>query len=262
MVDIIDLTDAPPSPPRSSNTTKVLKFADISVKKYQFKKNPISSRACAKSNSHRCSQQQTTPCSSLKYTYEPSHIASRFQLGVHDERIATVPAPVPESNTYLFPQGARLNELWSQTEHELFLRGIIKYGRGHWSEIAKHFLPNKTAQEIQSYATSFFTNLPSAHHEDYCTRKQTFFTNSLMPRDKMSASPSNSMPMIDNKSQQTLMLFPEEDSFLLVLSNGEASSNTKTDMYGSQMQTGGENTSMNASVIGEVDLELRLGRCK
>ncbi|XP_027347940.1 uncharacterized protein LOC113859334 [Abrus precatorius] len=258
MVEIIDLRDALPSPRRASNATKI----DVSVKKDQFEKNPISSRACAKSNSHRRSQQQTTPWPSSKYTYEPSHIASRFQLGVHGERIATVPTPIPESNTYLFPQGASLNELWTQTEHELLLRGILKYGKGHWSEIAKHFLPNKTEQEIQSYATSFFTNLPYTHPEDYCTRKQTFFANSLIPTDKMSASLSNVMPMIDNKPQQTLMLFLEETSFFLVPSNGEASSNTKTNMYGSQMQIGDENTSMNASVNGEVDLELRLGRCK
>ncbi|XP_027347989.1 uncharacterized protein LOC113859404 [Abrus precatorius] len=114
MVEIIDLTNAPPSPPRSSNATKI----DVSVKKNQFEKNPISSRACAKSNSHRRSQEQTTPWPSSKYTYEPFDIASRFQLGVHGEMIATVSAPLPKSNTYLFPQGASLSELWTQTEHE------------------------------------------------------------------------------------------------------------------------------------------------
>ncbi|RYR08513.1 hypothetical protein Ahy_B05g076249 [Arachis hypogaea] len=42
----------------------------------------------------------------------------------------------------------------------LFLMGLSKYGRGRWSKIARHYLHNKTPQQVQSYANRFFSHLP------------------------------------------------------------------------------------------------------
>ncbi|KAG5035979.1 hypothetical protein JHK87_010889 [Glycine soja] len=157
------------------------------------------------------------------------------------------------------PQNSRSPGL-TENMSLLFFVGLIKYGRGHWSKIARQFLLNKTPHQVQSYGASFFRHLPSTHLHGFRRRKPTYSTSSLMPKNNNLMAASVSMPMIVNElQQQTHMLFPENAPFLLAPSHGEASSSNNTTMYGFQVQTGGARTSMNASANGEVDLELRLG---
>ncbi|KAK7360341.1 hypothetical protein VNO77_02327 [Canavalia gladiata] len=204
VVEIIDLTDSPPSPPRSSNTARILNFGAASVQENQSGK--------------------------------ASQIVTGFQPGMHGET-------VPQTNAHLFPHGTRLKDPWTQAEHELFLLGLNKCGKGRWSRIAKDFLRNKTPQQVQRYAASYFRNLPSTCLQDLKTKKPTYSgVNNLM-----GLSSSFSMSKMVNEPQQTLMLFPEK----------------APSFHGYQpQQTGGASTSMTATVNGEVDLELRLGRCQ
>lgn len=114
-------------------------------------------------------------------------------------------------------------------DFRLFLMGLIKYGRGHWSKIARQFLLNKTPHQVQSYGASFFRHLPSTHLHDFRRRKPTYSTSSLMPKNNNLMAASVSMPMIVNElQQQTHMLFPENAPFLLAPSHGEASSSNNT----------------------------------
>ncbi|XP_020203115.1 uncharacterized protein LOC109788720 [Cajanus cajan] len=253
VVEIIDLSDSPPSSPRSSNnaTTRLINFNSVSVEKEQFEKFPIPLMGCTNPNLYHTDQPQTSLWPIAKYTCEPSEVAT-FQPNM--PRAATILEPTPTSNTYLSPGGAGLKEPWTHKEHELFMRGLIKYGKGSWSQIAEHFVQNKTPQEVESYAAWFFKHQPS-------TASLMSLNNNLMAA---SASVSDSMSMVVNEPQHTHMFFPENASFLLAPSYGEASSNTNTNtvMHGFPMQTSGANTSMNASDNGEVDLELRLGLCQ
>ncbi|KAK7360364.1 hypothetical protein VNO77_02352 [Canavalia gladiata] len=201
------------------------------------------------------SQLQTSLWPASVCTYESSQIATRFKPSIGP--VTTVLEPVPESNTHLFPHGARLKDSWTQKEHELFLMGLIKYGKGRWSKIAREFLWNKTPQQVQKYAASFFRHLPSTYLHGFRRRKGTYSAvNNLM-----GASSSYSMPKMVNEPQQTLMLFPEKAPSFPIPPYGEGSSSTNRIMYQIQLQTGGASTSMTASANGEVDLELRLGRC-
>ncbi|KAK7360363.1 hypothetical protein VNO77_02350 [Canavalia gladiata] len=135
--------------------------------------------------------------------------------------------------------------------------GLIKYGKGRWSKIAREFLWNKTPQQVQKYAASFFRHLPSTYLHGFRRRKGTYSAvNNLM-----GASSSYSMPKMVNEPQQTLMLFPEKAPSFPIPPYGEGSSSTNRIMYQIQLQTGGASTSMTASANGEVDLELPLGRC-
>ncbi|KAG5031670.1 hypothetical protein JHK85_015652 [Glycine max] len=266
VAEIIDLSDSPPSSPWSSHNdaARILNFDSVSNEKNQFEKViPISLMACTNPNQPQTSLWRAAS----RHTNEHSQIATTFQPSMQLQRVATVLEPVPESITCMFPHGARLKEPWTHREHELFLMGLIKYGKGHWSKIARHFLLNKTPQQVQSYGASFFRNLPSTHLHGFRRRKPSYSTSSLMSKNNnlMAASASTTsyfMPMIVNEPQQTHMFFPENAplNFLLAPSHGEASSsNNNTTMYGFQMQTSGARTSMNASANGEVDLELRLG---
>ena len=110
---------------------------------------------------------------------------------------------------------------------------MIKYGKGKWSEIAKNFVCNKTPQQVQSYANSFFRYLPDTYLHGLRKRKR------------------NNMIVNNDLAKETLTLFPEVPTFY----GGEASSSKNTNNY----EAG---TSMPLPVVfgdGEVDVELHLG---
>ena len=45
---------------------------------------------------------------------------------------------------------------WTNKEHDLFLEGVQRYGRGRWTEIAKNVLKSRTAAQIASHAQKHF----------------------------------------------------------------------------------------------------------
>ena len=45
---------------------------------------------------------------------------------------------------------------WTVQEHDLFLQGIERYGRGRWAEISRNMLPHRTAPQIASHAQKHF----------------------------------------------------------------------------------------------------------
>lgn len=47
---------------------------------------------------------------------------------------------------------------WSDEEHNLFLKGLEMYGRGSWSNIAKH-VKTRTSTQVISHARSYFRKL-------------------------------------------------------------------------------------------------------
>ncbi|RDY05794.1 Transcription factor DIVARICATA, partial [Mucuna pruriens] len=250
-VEIIDLDDTPPPPHWSSKAPRIVNFGAAS-KENQFEKAPMPLRACTNSNLHHTTQLQTTLWPASTHTYEPSQIGFSFQSNVHVNRVATVLEPVPELNTHLFPHGARLKEPWNQREHELFLMGLIKYGRGPWSKIARDFVCNKTPQQVQRYAASFFRHLPSTHLHGFRRRRATYFDANSLPTNK-----KNLMGV--NETKQILALFPEKASYFPVPPYGEAGNSfSATTKYQFQLQTGGASTSKSASANGKVDLELHL----
>ncbi|KAJ1413357.1 SANT/Myb domain [Sesbania bispinosa] len=194
-IEMINLIDSPPSPPKSPSEAQIILNFGL--------------------------------------THEPSqNITTWIQSNMNGYQVATIPQPVPESNTFLLPHGVRPEEPWTEIEHQLFLAGLIKYGKGHWTKIARHFLGNKTPQQFQSYVAGFFRNLPATHFFNFRRRKPAnHFTGKLMARNGN-------------------------------LMNAPASrSSSSNHINGFQMLTGGASTSMTTSANGEVDLELCLGLC-
>jgi len=123
----------------------------------------------------------------------------------------------------------------------LFVMGLIKYGKGRWSEIAKNFVCNKTPDQVQSYATSFFRYLPDTYVHGLRKRKRTLIEN-----------PNQNMIVNNDPAKETLTLFPDVPTHY----GGEASISNNTNNYEAS-------TSMTLPVVfvgdGEVDVELCLG---
>ncbi|RDX94750.1 Transcription factor DIVARICATA, partial [Mucuna pruriens] len=245
--EIIDLTDSPPSPPR------VL----TSVGRVELENASIPLMPSTNLNLSQTNQQQINSWPTSRNVDEPSQIVTGFQPSMQGGVVAIL-EPTPESYTHLVPHGTSLDEPWTQREHELFVMGLIRYGKGRWTKIAKDYVCNKTPQQVQSYAASFSRNLPlpPAYSAPYLMSRNWNLT--------VGPSASYSMPVIVNQSQQLFTLVPVSAPFILVPTYGEASNNTNTNtiMHGFQMQTirTTASTSMNAiaSANEEIDLELRL----
>ncbi|XP_020225095.1 uncharacterized protein LOC109806974 [Cajanus cajan] len=262
MPEIIDLTNSSPSPPRSSNASIVLG----STRQVKFENAHFPLIVGTNPNLSQASQQQiVTPWPTFDQTNVPSQIVTSFQPSMQGGIVTTEP------NKYLVPHGAMLNEPWTQRDHELFVMGLIRYGKGRWTKIAKDFLRNKTPQQVQSYAANFMQQVPPPFPHEFGRRTPTYSSPHFMSNDwNLIIDPSipNSVPVVvNNRSQQLFTLVPMTDRFLLDPPNGEASTstnnNTNTIKYGFQMHTGDvvASTSMNVtpSANEDIDLELRLG---
>ncbi|KAK6789145.1 hypothetical protein RDI58_012944 [Solanum bulbocastanum] len=45
---------------------------------------------------------------------------------------------------------------WSEEEHNSFLIGLDKVGKGNWNRIAKQFVPSRSSAQVASHAQNFF----------------------------------------------------------------------------------------------------------
>ncbi|KAK4715926.1 hypothetical protein R3W88_014264 [Solanum pinnatisectum] len=45
---------------------------------------------------------------------------------------------------------------WSEEEHNSFLIGLDKFGKGNWNRIAKQFVPSRSSAQVASHAQNFF----------------------------------------------------------------------------------------------------------
>ena len=77
----------------------------------------------------------------------------------------------------------------------LFVMGLTEYGKGKWSKIAKHYVCNKTPQQVQCYARNFFKYLPASYVHRFKRKKLSSNTNNFVSR----------------KNKETLNLFPMKD---------------------------------------------------
>lgn len=55
---------------------------------------------------------------------------------------------------------------WTEEEHQLFLQGMEKYGRGSWSYIASELVKTRTQLQVRSHAQKHFAKLA---RKDRCT---------------------------------------------------------------------------------------------
>lgn len=146
--------------------------------------------------------------------------------------------------------------------------GLIKFGKGHWSEIAKYFLLNKTPQQVQNYAASFYRHLPATYLYGFRRRRLTnYYDCSLMAGNMnlMEAPTPYSCPVVLNEAPKTLTLFSEKTPLFPISpfeegGSGNASgSSNNTINYGSQMLPSDASISLTTSDNEGIDLELRLG---
>ena len=48
---------------------------------------------------------------------------------------------------------------WTPEEHQLFLNGVEKYGKGEWRKVAAEFVTTRTVQQVRDHAKGHFKKL-------------------------------------------------------------------------------------------------------
>ncbi|KAJ7950721.1 Transcription factor DIVARICATA like [Quillaja saponaria] len=82
---------------------------------------------------------------------------------------------------------------WTRKEHELFLEGLAKYGKGDWKSIARSVVKTRTSTQVASHAQKYFLKLqnPNARYKD----------GHIMKTKKVSTSEEESTTLILNSNQ-------------------------------------------------------------
>lgn len=56
---------------------------------------------------------------------------------------------------------------WTEKEHQMFLVGLEKLGKGDWRGISRNFVPTKTPTQVASHAQKYFLR-----HNNHNKRKR------------------------------------------------------------------------------------------
>lgn len=104
--------------------------------------------------------------------------------------------------------------------YRLFLMGLVKYGKGQWSKIARHFVGTKTAQQVSAYAMAFYKRLPVTYLYAFKRKRTTidYLQNGVPTAASVTQTTLIRTPKFpyippdpsDYQPPQTLMLFPVE----------------------------------------------------
>ncbi|XP_042038457.1 transcription factor MYBS1-like [Salvia splendens] len=60
---------------------------------------------------------------------------------------------------------------WTEEEHQLFLMGLNKYGKGDWRSISRYYVVSKTPTQVASHAQKYFRRQTSSTPSDRRRRR-------------------------------------------------------------------------------------------
>ncbi|KAL1370668.1 hypothetical protein HN51_000904 [Arachis hypogaea] len=254
--EIIDLTEgeaSPPPPSRFSDGPTILNFAVVDPVLSDFQNHATT----------------TSVWPSSMHIYDPSANPSHYHYqGSNNNSSSFFFQPYMHAHHH-HHQPDCLTANWTLRDHELFLMGLSNYGRGRWSKIARHYLHNKTPQQVQSYANRFFSHQSPSPPPSSSTT-QHFYNFRIRNPSSSSTYPSSG----DEPIKKTLMLFPEKKEHNEMFATRETAAtttNTAANNYEYGFLFGiipttttiGASSSSFMSGSGnyyeEIDLELRLG---
>ncbi|KAJ7944028.1 Transcription factor DIVARICATA [Quillaja saponaria] len=191
--EIIDLTvDSPPhsKPHKNQTVQSASSSSTAAVHKKPFKKKTVSLASVL-----------SKPAATDHGLNPLNHNKENAGSSVAGKTSAVVQPPKLTTNPGLDPSQIMFKHNWTPKEHELFLMGLIKYGKGHWGSIAKEFVWSKSIEEVKEYGEDFFENMPISYFY-YMFKSMKAAEN----ESKGNSSSSNSKPPTDSCSEKSSMV--------------------------------------------------------
>ncbi|KAI9391284.1 hypothetical protein POPTR_007G064600v4 [Populus trichocarpa] len=89
------------------------------------------------------------------------------------------------SNSNDKPKQRKKGVPWTGEEHELFLNGLKKYGKGDWRSISRNCVVTRTPSQVASHAQKYFLRLQNSSNTEH---KQWYSSTSRHRRRNSSSS--------------------------------------------------------------------------
>ncbi|CAK7355504.1 unnamed protein product [Dovyalis caffra] len=127
-------------------------------------------------------------------------IEDHFQILIEDiEMIESGRIPLPNYGTNSGDKGKGPNSNdkpnqrkkgvpWTEKEHELFLNGLKRYGKGDWRSISRNCVVTRTPSQVASHAQKYFLRLQNSGNTEH---KQKYSSTSRHRRRNSSSSTSS-----------------------------------------------------------------------
>ncbi|XP_059626880.1 transcription factor DIVARICATA-like [Cornus florida] len=95
-------------------------------------------------------------------------------------------SPNPPTNNSTRPNPKKRGIPWTKEEHQNFLAGLDKYGKGDWKSISRHCVQTKNPTQVASHAQKYFQKLEKCnsaqkyfHKLENCTSAQSSTPRSI-----------------------------------------------------------------------------------
>ncbi|CAI9753301.1 unnamed protein product [Fraxinus pennsylvanica] len=152
--------------------------------------------------------------------YETDDQDNRDELQVSNEKESPSPATKKTCNG----QQRRRGVPWTEDEHQLFLMGLNRYGKGDWRSISRYYVISKTPTQVTSHAQKYFRRRNSSTPVDK-RRPSIHDIQRVNPTMLVSVPPVNTnyinnLPTIEGPNS-----FPSDNSLSMFNNNFESNFN-------------------------------------
>jgi len=119
--------------------------------------------------------------------------ATPVKKDVEDSAAAPVKKDVKDSVAAPVKKDRKKRTSWTMEEHQLFLTGLERFGKGHWKQISRTLVTTRSPQQVASHAQKFYKQL-SAHLPQSSKRPSTGSVTTPAKKTKPNIEDSANIP--------------------------------------------------------------------
>ncbi|KAL3636592.1 hypothetical protein CASFOL_018891 [Castilleja foliolosa] len=107
-------------------------------------------------------------------TRSAAEVEQHYEVLLAD--LEAIKAGLIELPKYGEPKPKKAGRPWTEDEHELFLKGLAKYGRGDWKSISRKMVITRSPSQVASHAQKYYQRLDKDEDQ---RKRRSIFDNTL-----------------------------------------------------------------------------------